>query len=204
MSIRDLQDVFNVDENVNKSLTLFHAHMLNGCKKLNLVSRRDVNRTLTELIKDSLQVLNWSDCRLASPVLDIGTGGGFPGMPLKLVKPELNLYLLDANRRKCNFLEITRQNFQMENVHIINQRVEDLIATGDYQHFFSTIISRATATTDTLLIWAKELLQTGGELILWKGSALEDELSKADLDGWSPVEQFDFGKEVRLVKIVKL
>lgn len=199
-----LQYGLNVDGNVDKSLTLFLEHMLNGCKKLNLVSRRDVNRTLTELIRDSLQVLNWSDCKLRSPVLDIGTGGGFPGMPLKLVKQAIDLYLLDSNRRKCTFLEVTRHKFQLENVHVINQRVEDVILSGEYQHFFASIISRATATTDVLLNWARELLQPGGELILWKGSAFEDELDDADLKGWSTVEQFDFGKEIKLVKFILL
>lgn len=106
-----------------------------------------------------------------SNVCDIGSGAGFPGMPLAIVRPELNLTLIEPSRKKSAFLRHIKKILYLNNVEIMESRVED-VKDG----LFDIAVTRALFSIDTLVKKAGHILKKGGFFILNKGPKLEDEI----------------------------
>jgi len=173
-------------------------------KKMNLVSRRNVENLLERLIEESLLPLKWNVCRLASPLIDIGSGAGIPAVPLKIEKPGLKLTLTDANRRKSLFLKRVIDQLALEDVEVINERIENVCSDGVYKHRFGTMTSRAVGSLSGLMNWGRFLLKPGGELIVWKGSSLADEMAGLDTNGWEGADMWRQANGLTLVRFVRL
>ena len=113
-------------------------------------------------------------------VLDIGSGGGFPGIPLKILRPDLKMCLIDASRKKTNFLKHVIRTLGLKDIEARHIRAEDLVkdlhATADY---YSVIVSKAASKLDTLLDQALPLLRSPGMVIAMKAASVEDELKEA-------------------------
>jgi len=165
-------------------LEYYRELVLVANKKLNLVSRRNVDEVLRNLIAESLLPLDWEICRLKSPVIDIGSGAGIPGVPLKITRLGLDVLLVESNRRKCLFLRKTINSLHLTGIDVVNDRAENVCQQAEFINFFNTLVSRATAPLADLLIWGEALLCGGGELIAWKGSGLGSELSAANTSMW--------------------
>lgn len=152
---------------VDKWLALYRELLLKANKKLNLVSRRDVDKRLGLLIEESLLPLRWEDCRLDSPLLDIGSGGGLPGIPLKIGRPDLGVTLLDANRRKTLFLRSAALSLGLTGVEVIWGRAEALADDPGRDGSFRTVVARGVGHLSEVARWGSYLLAEGGELIVW-------------------------------------
>lgn len=189
---------------VDNLLAIYRDKVAKASKILNLVSRQDVKNLLDRLIDESLQLLSWDICRLVSPLIDIGTGAGIPGIPLRIKKPGLAVVLLESNRRKSLFLRKTIDELKLDDVKVVCNRAENIICDSAFTGRFNTLVSRAAAPMSSLLLWGERLLRPGGELIAWKGSSLDSELKKADLTGWDEVKIWEHASTVTLVRTVKL
>ena len=152
---------------------------------LNLVSRHDVDNLIQRLAAESLLPLDWQVCRIRSPLLDIGSGAGFPGIPLKLARPDLAVTLLDSNRRKTTFLRTAIRELALDRTEAVCARAESLLDRPGFTGQYRTVVSRGIANLEEVLHWAAEFLKSGGEVILWKGSNVSRELDEADTTGWS-------------------
>jgi 16S rRNA (guanine527-N7)-methyltransferase len=165
---------------VNNLLGAYRELLLSANEKLNLVSRRDVHKHVAVLIPQSLLPLSWSICRMASPMVDIGSGGGLPGIPLKIARPELEITLLDSNRRKTLFLRIVVERLGLEKVTVVWSRAEEYSATQENRFHFRTVVARGLGAVDDLLGWADDLLMPGGELIIWTSEHSIKKLAKPE------------------------
>jgi 16S rRNA (guanine527-N7)-methyltransferase len=145
-------------------------------RKVNLTAIRDRAEMFTMHIEDSLAVRPWLR---GSRILDIGTGAGFPGLPLAIVEPEREFTLLDSNNRKVAFVEHARSLLGLQNVTVVQARAEDY-APGDR---FDTVISRAVAALPKLLVIAGHHVGEGGVFLALKGRYPEDELEQVPA-GW--------------------
>ncbi len=177
--------------------------MVKGNDKLNLVSRRDVNKVIRQLVEESLYALEWDLCRVSSPLLDVGSGGGIPGIPIKIAKPDLCLILLDARRKKIHFLRNSAMMLKLSDTGAVHGRVEDINNDPIYVGHFNTVVSRGVTTLNNLLKWSHPLLKPEGELIVWKGSSVVDELECLENDGWSEPELKRFPTGLTLVRFEK-
>jgi 16S rRNA (guanine527-N7)-methyltransferase len=188
---------------VDNLLRRYREITLSDSKKLNLVSRRDVEKTVDSLIAESILPLGWEGWRFASPLLDIGSGAGIPGIPLRIAKPDLCVILLDSNHRKSLFLKKVVMMLSLNGVEVVNERAEKVVGDVLYSGHFNTVVSRATAPLTDLVKWGMELLKPGGELIVWKGSRVVNELARLDCAGWSAPDIRVQPNGLTLVKLQK-
>lgn len=193
----------NQHQNVHNLLDKYYRIVVQANRKLNLVSRRDVENLFLRLIDESLYPLSWDLCRMKSPLIDIGTGSGIPGIPLFIANPGLTGVLLDAHRRKSLFLRRTVELLGLEGIDVVCARVEDICDDEAFSHKFNLLVTRAVAPIERLLEWGSSLLDSNGELIAWKGSSLDKELEGFDLSGWSGPERMVCTGDLTLVRFEK-
>jgi len=153
---------------VDKSLELYRGLLIEANKKLNLVSRPVVDKRLPVLIEESLAPLSWEQVRFESPLLDAGSGGGLPGLPLKISQPDLRVTLLDSNRRKTLFLRRVIEALGLTEVDVVWMRLENYAALPSNQTRFRTITARGFGQLELLINSAVALLQEGGRLLVWR------------------------------------
>ncbi len=108
-------------------------------------------------------------------VIDLGTGGGFPGIPLKILVPSLDLTLVDASRKKVNFLKQVIRELSLENIRAVEGRGEELCVADGHQGQYDAVISRAFSGLDLMIPMALPFLKEGGRIIAMKGRDIEHE-----------------------------
>lgn len=177
-------------------LQIFLAEWARWNGKINLTSEIDVAAVIHKHIFDSLQYGRAvKDSR--SQVMDIGSGAGFPGIPLKVIFPEIFLVMVESQRKRANFLRNCVRKMGLENVQVFNQRAEDL--ETDYLVRFDLVMFRGVGDIPLCLKLARPFLKIGGQVVLKKEPGarvaescggkkdifrLKDELS---LQGWSGI-----------------
>jgi len=116
---------------------------------------------------------------LGADVIDIGSGAGFPGLPIKIVRPELRLTLLEANGRRAAFLERLVQRLGLEHVTVVNRRAEEAARDSAHREAYDLALARAVAPLPALAELALPFLRLGGALAAPKGSAVRREIADA-------------------------
>ncbi len=132
--------------------------------KINLTAEKDPENILKRHIFDSLQY-----CRALKPdfrAMDIGSGAGFPGIPLKIIFPEMPLVLVESQRKRCSFLETVIRELELDQAEVINARAEDIPAQQEGQ--FDAVIFRAVSGVEPCLALGERFLAPGGRLVLKK------------------------------------
>jgi len=155
------------------------AELLRWNQKINITAITDPLEIAVKHFLDSLPAV-----RLLPPkatLLDIGSGGGFPGLPLKILSPSLSITLIDASRKKVSFLKHIIRTLKLENIEALHMRAEDLAADARYVNRFDVIISRAFSALEHFFKLALPLLAEVGVMIALKGDVVNDELN--DLQG---------------------
>ncbi|MDX1796520.1 MAG: 16S rRNA (guanine(527)-N(7))-methyltransferase RsmG [Hydrogenovibrio sp.] len=136
----------------------------------NLTAIRDPDEMFIKHILDSLSVAPFVD---SERLIDVGTGGGLPGIPLAILFPERQIDLLDSNSKKTRFLIQAKAELGLERTEVIHQRVELYQPTPLYDG----VISRAFASLDDMLNWTQHLLRDGGYWWAMKSQKTEDEVA---------------------------
>lgn len=111
-------------------------------------------------------------------VMDVGSGGGIPGIPLAIARPDLRITLVEATQKKALFLRAVSAALGLQNVEVCAQRAEQLLG-GAMRGAFDAVTARALAKIDVLLPWTAPFVKPGGHLLLIKGEAAAQELSDA-------------------------
>lgn len=118
----------------------------------------------------------------ATCLMDVGSGGGFPGIPIKIMRPDLTVVLVDSARKKVNFLKHVIRTLQLEDIEAIHARVEDLYGEDLYGNQFDAVISRAFSDLSTFEALAFPLLSKKGALYAMKGKHADQEITAAILE----------------------
>lgn len=127
---------------------------------------------------DSLSVLAaCPDLSLRARVADIGTGAGFPGVPLKIVRPDLRLTLIDSLNKRLVFLRDLVADLGLENVLLVHARAEDIGRDPAHRDRYDLATARAVAALPTLLEWCAPLVRTGGRFVAMKSATVDEELA---------------------------
>ncbi len=156
----------------------FRREFLFWNSKINLASIKTPLDLPIKHCIDSLLCLPFIE-KKGGTLLDIGTGAGFPGIPLKIVMPSLSVSLLDSSRKKTSYLKDVIARLRLENVRVIHGRVEQLAADVQYLGAFDTVISRAAFKLSDLLVLGSRFLSAESRLIAMKGKDVASELEDA-------------------------
>jgi 16S rRNA (guanine527-N7)-methyltransferase len=159
--------------------TAYQKELLLWNRRINLVSEKSSREIVIRHFLDSLTAAPW----ITKPnglLIDLGSGGGFPGIPLGIVLPELQVMLVESSRKKTSFLEHLVRILCLDRVSVVRERVEALIGQKACAGSFDTVISRAAFKLPELIRMAAFFLKPGGILIAMKGLIPEEELAQAE------------------------
>jgi 16S rRNA (guanine527-N7)-methyltransferase len=157
----------------------YHREILLWNRRINLVSERSAREIVIRHFLDSLTPAPYLD-RPEGALIDLGSGGGFPGIPLRIALPGLHLSLIEASRKKSSFLSHVVRALRLDGVDVIRERVEGLTAGEALAGRFDTLISRAAFKLPDLIRTASFFLKPGGQLIAMKGSDPQDEMEETE------------------------
>lgn len=149
-------------------------------KKLNLLSSGDVKKLEKKHFADSLEVMKFWKLEKDAKVMDLGTGGGLPGLVLAIKNPKMDFVLVDSIKKKVSALKTMIKNLKLKNVHAVLGRAEVLGHEKKYRSRFDAVTARALAPLPTLLEYCTPFLKTGGKIYAWKSSTFEEELKNSE------------------------
>lgn len=147
---------------------------------INLTAIRELLAVATAHVADSLTAMPWLRHRAAPSMLDLGSGGGFPGLPLAAALPDVEVLLLEAVAKKARFLDtVVAATGLADRVRVVTARADALARSPDHRGAWSVVTARAVAGTADLVELAFPLLAPGGALVAWKRGDLQAELAAA-------------------------
>ena len=163
-----------LNETQNKQFATYFHELVAYNEKVNLTAITEENEVYIKHFYDSM--LGESYISQNATVVDVGTGAGFPGLPLKILRPDINLYLVDSLNKRIEFLKmlITKLNVEAQTFH---SRAEEFAVQN--REKFDVAVSRAVASLNTLCEYTLPLVKVGGIFIAYKGSNADEELKNA-------------------------
>ena len=166
----------NVSRETIKKLSIFHDFLLKENQKTNLISKSQKDKIWMRHIHDSLRILAFLEGKKPVNILDIGSGGGFPGIPLAIATKNLDIQytLIESIKKKSAFLESACKLLDLSNVKVINKRVENLKNVE-----FDIITCRALAKLTQIFNYSHHLTKQNTVFLLHKGINIVDEINEA-------------------------
>lgn len=172
----------DLTEDQQQKLLQYAALLTEWNSKVNLISRKDEENVLSRHILHSLALampeVTDSELPENGNVLDIGTGGGLPGIPLAIVRPDVQFKLVDSIQKKITALSDIIQKLGLTNAQALTGRAEEMRKRKLLKPNFETVVSRAVAPLDELVGWVKNLVLPGAFLYSLKGGDLTDEMGR--------------------------
>lgn len=167
-----------INEDIIESLDKFAYMLTEKNKVMNLTAITDADGIAVKHFADSLSLLKAADIKSGVKVLDLGTGAGFPGIPLLIAKPDINLTLIDSTAKKLGFVaeSIDALGLQAEVYHT---RAEEAGKNKDYREKYDFVVSRAVAALNVLCEYCLPFVKVGGKFLAMKSALAEEELKNA-------------------------
>lgn len=159
-----------------EQLLQYRQELLDWNTRINLTAITDPEEVLLKHFLDSLSLLQVYD-KPRTRLLDIGSGAGFPGLPLKLARPHWSVVLLEATGKKVTFLKHIIDTLQLADTVAVHGRAEEFAHKPAYRMKFDVVTARAVASISRLLEYAAPFCRVGGQIILLKKGTLEEELA---------------------------
>lgn len=168
------------DEKVS-SLLEYKRIILEWNEKMNLTAIEEEREFITKHFIDSLSILPY--LKDINNIIDVGTGAGFPGIPLKIVQPSLHVILLDSLEKRVGFLKAVTSELNLSGITAIHSRVEDAGSSHVHREKYDAAVARAVASLPVLLEYCLPLVKKGGIFIAMKGSSADEvKISEKALD----------------------
>ncbi len=174
MTNNEILNEFNLNESKLNQFEQYKNLLQEWSKKMNLTSITMDTEVYIKHFYDSLVLEKYLNKNIH--LADVGTGAGFPGLPLKIAREDLIVDLIEPTTKRCTFLSQVVNDLKLENVNIINKRSEDL---PDEKETYDAITSRAVASLNILLELSIPLLKVGGKMYALKGISFNEEIKES-------------------------
>lgn len=171
-------EILNIHLN-KKQLSQFQIYyemLIETNKVMNLTAITEYDEVVDKHFVDSLSLIQAVDLNQSLKIIDVGTGAGFPGIPLKIAFPELKVVLLDSLNKRINFLNRVIETLELTDIETIHGRAEDFGRNLKYREQFDLCVSRAVANLSTLSEYCVPFVHIGGHFIPYKSGKVQDEL----------------------------
>ena len=195
--LRDTLTQFEIvlDDQAIERLCIYNDLLLEWNEKINLTALTAPEDVALKHFADSLLLLRYCEIEKDARVVDVGTGAGFPGLVLKIARPDLRLTLLDSLQKRLSFLELVCQALSFDDISFVHSRAEDGSRT-ELRDSFDIAVSRAVASLNTLCEYDMPYVKVGGRFIAMKGKDATLELTDAqnaiETLGGRLIRQHDF------------
>lgn len=201
------------DEGTIRQFQIYMDGILEWNEKVNLTSISDPHEFVKKHYIDSLLCVPSQEFQNAERIIDVGTGGGFPGIPLALAAPDKQFLLMDSLNKRIKIIQDLCQRAGIENVTALHGRAEELARNKDHREKYDLCVSRAVANIATLSEYCLPFIRPGGWFLAYKGSDTEEEMKlgkkairllggKAVREEKAPLE--DFGLNHKIIFISKI
>lgn len=157
----------------------FYALLMEKNKVMNLTAITEPDEVIRKHFLDSLSLNLVYDLKSDIRILDLGTGAGFPGIPLKIAYPQLRLVLADSLQKRIRFLDEVIEKMGFEEIGTVHARAEEIGRDREYREQFDLCVSRAVANLSSLSEYCLPLVNVGGMFISYKSGEIEDEAEQA-------------------------
>src|SRR5919202_1247845 len=141
-----------------------YARVLATYEAANVIGTKDMDKIILEHLLDSLSCLTFAGVQAARTLIDVGSGGGLPGIPLSIAAPHLQVTLLEATEKKVRFLEHVRTQLNLENLQVLHARAEDIGVRSEYRETFDLTTTRALASLPVVLEYCAPLVRVEGTI----------------------------------------
>ncbi len=148
-------------------------------EKMNLTAITQPEEVVEKHFLDSMTLLSWGKLRQGARVIDVGTGAGFPGIPLKIMRPDIDLTLLDGTQKRLNFLGVVCRQLHISSTRV-HKRAEEAGLDKTMRERFDLAVARAVAPMNILAEYCMPLIKMKGHFIAMKGPGGSEELREAD------------------------
>ena len=173
-----LSDIALSDDQVEK-LTRYYELLIEWNEKMNLTALTEPEDVALKHFCDSILLLKYADLPQGSSLIDVGTGAGFPSVPVKIVRPDIKLCLLDSLNKRLTFLNEVVNELKLDDVKIVHSRAEDGAKKAELREKFDFATSRAVAQLNVLSEYCLPYVKVGGAFISIKGKYSEEEIANA-------------------------
>ncbi len=186
----------------------YYEMLLEKNKVMNLTAITEPDEVMEKHFLDSLSLVHAVDLSQKLSVLDVGTGAGFPGIPLKIAFPELSVTLLDSLRKRVDFLNEVIQRLELADIRAFHGRAEDFAQKKEHREQYDLCVSRAVANLSTLSEYCLPFVKVGGQFVSYKSKECDSEIKSSEkavalLGGErKKVYKFDLGESKRALILI--
>lgn len=163
-----------------KQFDKFYDLLVEWNKVMNLTGITEYQDVVEKHFLDSLSIVKITDMNQFEYIIDIGTGAGFPGIPLKITFPDINIVLLDSLNKRIKFLDHIIEELKLKGIRTIHGRAEDYARESNYREKFELCVSRAVANLASLSEYCLPYVKVGGRFVSYKSGDIEKEISEGE------------------------
>ena len=170
---------FTFSEEQKRKFYTFYEMLIEKNKVMNLTGITEFPEVVEKHFLDSIMLGKYVSLEQNLRVMDLGTGAGFPGIPLKIAYPDLEITLADSLNKRIRFLDEVIEELQLTGIHTVHGRAEELARNKAYREQYDLCVSRAVANLSTLMEYCVPFVHKGGRFVSYKSGEVEEEVNNA-------------------------